>query len=364
MKVAFIGQKGIPSKDGGVDCYVENLSINLVSSGQEVLVYNRYDYLPNKLHEFRGVQIINIPYIHGKNLANITHSFLSLIHALWQGADVIHIQGVGPSLLTWIPKFVFSQAKIVATLHSFDYYNDKWGRFAKYMLHLGEKTMCRFADTVIVLTKPTADYLQKTYGRSSILIPNGANLYNEEAQDKIIPWGLEKGNYILSVSRIIKLKGLQYLIAAYLQLNTDKKLVITGEGDYLPELEKLANGNPNIIFAGDQRGRTLDQLYANAYLFVQPSELEGLSIALLEAMAHKTACLVSDIEANREAIAETGFTFVSKDINDLKDKLQNLVGQPAEVNTQAEAAYKRIQLMFTWTDVSRQVLEVYSSSSK
>ena len=360
MKIAFIGQKGIPSKDGGVDSYVENLSINLAALGQEVLVYNRSDYLPDKLNEFRGVRIVNVNYLRGKNLASITHSFFSLLHALRQNVDVIHIQGVGPSLLTWLPKLAKSRAKIVATLHSFDYYNDKWGRFAKYMLRLGEKTMCRFADTVIVLTQPTADYLRSAYQREAVLIPNGANLYNETAQDKILPWGLEKNNYILSVSRIIKLKGLQYLIAAYRQLNTDKKLVITGAGDYLPELEKLAGNHPNIIFTGDQRGRTLDQLFANAYLFVQPSELEGLSIALLEAMGHKTACLVSDIEANCEAVAATGFTFASQDISDLRAKLQYLVEHPEEVNLQADAAYQRIRQHFTWTEVSRRVLDVYS----
>lgn len=360
MKIAFVGQKGIPSWDGGVERYVESLSINLASLGQDVFVYNRTNYLPDRLHEFRGVKIINTPYLRGKNVANITHSFLSLVHALWQGVDIIHIQGVGPSLLAWLPKFFHSKAKIVATLHSFDYYNDKWGRFAKFMLKTGEKIMCRFSDTVIVLTESTKKYVKETYGRESALIPNGADLYDDGAEDKIIPWGLTRGNYIISVSRIIKLKGLQYLIPAFLQVKTDKKLVITGDGDYLPELEKLANGDPRIIFTGNQRGRVLDQLYANSYLFVQPSEMEGLSIALLEAMAHKSACLVSDIEANREAIGEAGFTFASKNIDDLKNKLQNLVDNPSEVDIKANAAYERAKAMFTWSDVARQVLEAYS----
>lgn len=359
MKIAFIGQKGIPSRDGGVERYVESLALNLVSLGQEVFVYNRNDYLPDRIREFRDITIVNTPYVHGKNFASITHSFLSLIDALRRKADIIHIQGVGPSLLTWLPKFIGSKAKVVATLHSFDYYNEKWSRFAKLMLRTGESVMCRFADEVIVLTHSTQDYVLSKHGRETVLIPNGSDLYDDPADDRILPWGLSRGSYILSVSRIIKLKGLQYLIPAFLSLNIDKKLVITGDGDYLPELEKLAAGDPRIIFTGNQRGRTLDQLYANAYLFVQPSEMEGLSIALLEAMAHKTACLVSDIQANIEAIGESGFTFESKNINSLKDRLQDLAGKADQVESMANAAYERAKVNFAWSDIARRILEVY-----
>lgn len=359
MKIAFIGQKGIPSRDGGVERYVESLAINLVSLGQEVSVYNRADYLPEKLREFREISIINLPYLRGKNFAAITHTFLAICHTLWRGVDVIHFQGVGPSLLAWLPKLIRRRIKVVATLHSFDYYNEKWSWFAKIMLRTGEKIMCRAADEVIVLTESTQKYVLDKHNRETVLIPNGTNLYDDTADDRILAWGINRKNYILSVSRIIKLKGLQYLIPAFLSIDTDKKLVITGDGDYLPELEKMAGGNPRIVFTGNQRGRILDQLYTNAYLFVQSSEMEGLSIALLEAMGHKTACLVSDIKANQEAIGEAGFTFESKNIESLKDRLQDLVGKPDLVEAKAQAAYVRAKDNFTWPDVARRILEVY-----
>lgn len=361
MKVAFIGQKGIPSRDGGVERYVESLSLHLVSLGQEVFVYNRSDYLPERLHEFKEVNIINLPYIQGKNFAAISHAFLAICHVVWHKVDVIHFQGVGPSLLVWLPKLLIPRTKIVSTLHSFDYYNEKWGFIAKNMLRFGERLMCRFADKVIVLTKPTQAYIKKKYNRDTVLIPNGTIIYDEVAEDRILPWGLTKDNYILSVSRIIRLKGLQYLIPAFLKTKTDKKLVITGDGDYLSELEKLAAGDPRIIFTGNQRGRTLDQLYANAYLFIQSSEMEGLSISLLEAMGHKTACLVSDIEANKEAIGELGFTFHSKDISDLQNKLQNLVGNPELVSSRAQELFNRAKELFTWPEVARRILNVYKN---
>jgi glycosyltransferase involved in cell wall biosynthesis len=359
MKIAFIGQKGIPAKNGGVERYVESLATNLANLGQEVLAYNRNDYLTEPLAEYHGVRIINRPYINTKNLANITQTLAAIFHVAREKADVIHFQGIGPSLLCWLPKILNPRVKIVATLHSFDYYNDKWSGFAKMMLRFGEKLMCRYADEVIVLTQLMADYVKGTYHREATIVPNGADLYNGTADNELRIWDLKKDSYILGVSRIIKLKGYQYLIPAFKDLKTDKKLVITGDGEYLPELRQLAGNDPRIIFTGNQKGAILDQLYANAYLFVQSSEMEGLSISLLEAMAHKNACLVSDISANLNVVQDTGFVFSSKDTASLRDKLQFLIDNPQEVENTAQKAYERIQNNFLWSDVARKVLEVY-----
>jgi glycosyltransferase involved in cell wall biosynthesis len=359
MKIAFIGQKGIPAQNGGVERYVESLALNLIILDQEVFVYNRRGYLPDTLKEFKGIKIINTPYIKGKNLASITQTFSAISDVLRRKVDIIHFQGIGPSLLCWLPKLLQPRIKIVATLHSFDYCNEKWSWFAKMMLQLGERLMCHYADQVIVLTASTQNYVKNKYNCEAILIPNGANLYAKTDQEQLLAWGLNQGEYILSVSRIIKLKGLQYLIPAFKNLDTTKKLVITGEGEYLSELKKLAASDPRIIFTGNQGGRTLDQLYANAYLFVQPSEMEGLSIALLEAMAHQTACLASDIPANREALADTGFTFATKNIANLQSKLQELINKPEEIKTKAQTAYERVQKEFTWSEIAKRVLQVY-----
>lgn len=359
MKIAFIGQKGIPAKNGGVERYVESLATNLADLGQEVLVYNRYDYLTEPLLEFHGIRIINRPYINSKNLANITQTLSSIFHVMREKADVIHFQGIGPSLLCWLPKLLNPRVKVVATLHSFDYYNEKWSGFAKMMLRLGERSMCRHADEVIVLTKLMVDYIKNEYGREARLIPNGADLYDGQEADKLSIWSLKKKEYILAVSRIIKLKGYQYLIPAFQSLETDKKLVITGDGEYLKELKKLAAGDKRIIFTGNQKGAVLDQLYANAYAFIQSSEMEGLSISLLEAMAHKTACLVSDISANLDAVQDTGFVFTSKDTASLRDRLQFMFDHPEETAIAAEKAYQRVKDNFLWSEVARRVLEVY-----
>jgi len=358
MKIAFIGQKGIPARDGGVERYVERLALNLASSGQEVIVYNRRSYLPENLKEYKNIKLISRPFVNNKNLAAITHTFLACLDVIWRRVDIVHFQGVGPCLLCWLPKIFNRRVRIVATLHSFDYYNDKWNWFAKMMLRLGEKSMSLFSDQIIVLTIKMQGYFKNKYQRLPSLISNGADLYDQDGADQLLPWGLATGEYFLSVSRLIRLKGLQYLINAFKNLETTKKLVIAGDGEYLSALEELAKDDQRIIFTGNQSGRVLDQLYRNAYAFVQPSEMEGLSISLLEAMAHKTACLVSNIEANLAAVGNSGFSFKTQAVDDLQTKLQIMLDNPDKVKEAAEAGFRLAQ-DFTWEKVSQAVLGVY-----
>ncbi len=360
MKIAFIGQKGMPTKNGGVDRHVENLAIFLVQKNQEVVVYNRKSYLPEKIGNWKGVKLIHLPYINNKNLAAITHGFLATFDAIFRKVDVIHYHGIGPSLLAWIPRLLSPKTKIVSTLHSFDYGNDKWGSFAKLMLKLGEKTMCKYAHEVIVLTDLMHDYLMQRHGRESYVIPNGAYVEKTENDDLLKSFGLEKNKYIITVSRLIRLKGLQYLIEAFNKLeNKNIKLAIVGDGEYMKTLEKLAENNPNIVFTDNQTGKELRQLYSNAKLFVQSSEMEGLSISLLEAMAYGLPSLVSDINANKEAAQDTAFYFKTKNVGDLENKLKEVLQNETELKDKAEMAKKRAETIYNWNKISQDTLEVY-----
>jgi glycosyltransferase involved in cell wall biosynthesis len=359
MTIAFIGQKGIPAKNGGVDRHVENLARFLAMKGENVIVYNRKNYLANDVKEWNRVKLVYLPFINCQSLATISHGFLATIDAIKRKVDVIHYHGIGPSLLAWIPRVFAPKIKVVATLHSFDYGNDKWNWFAKSMLKLGEQSMCQNAHEVIVLTETMHDYLLQRHGRESLIIPNGAYINNNTETDQLTKFGLESEKYILSVSRLIRLKGVQYLIPAFKETAGDIKLVIVGDGDYLPELKKLAEDDSRIIFTGNQTSDTLDQLYANAKLFVQSSEMEGLSISLLEAMAHGLPCLISEIIANQQAAGEAAIYFTSKDIKNLKEKLNYCLTNQEKMITIGKAGKERARNIFNWEKISADTLEIY-----
>lgn len=363
MKIVFIGQKGIPAQTGGVERHVEFLATHLANLGHDVLVYNRAHYTSEKLSNFKGVRLVYKAFINNKNLANISHTFLASLDVLRRQSDIIHYHGVGPSLLLWIPKLFLPKTKIVATLHSFDYDNDKWSSFAKQMLRLGERLMCKFADQIIVLTPLTQQYLLKKYQRESTLISNGTELKDEDSnnQEGLATWNLKDKEYIFTASRLIRLKGIQYLINAYKDLDTEKKLVIAGEGEYAEELKKLAKGDDRILFIGNQTGLVLRQLYSHAYLFVQASEMEGMSLSLLEAMGHGVPCLASDIYGNKESLADAGFYFRSKDTQDLKNKLVDILENKDKTELMAGRSFARAVKEYDWREVVRKTVLVYES---
>ncbi len=369
MKIAIIGQKGIPAKDGGVETHVENLAVNLVKMGQEVLVYNRINYRPEKLNSYKGVKIINLPTIGTKHLDAITHTFLSICSLTFKKVDVIHIHSIGPANLTWLIKLLKPKTPIVFTFHCQDYYHQKWNGFARWVLRTGEKIGHKYAQEIIAVSHSLRDYSHRRYNRTSVYIPNAVNII-EPLPANIIEkqWGLKKDNYIVAISRLVKHKGLHHLIKAYKQANTDKKLVIVGGSShtdrYVNFLHELAGDDKNIIFTDKQADNTLKELFSNAYLFVQPSEEEGLSISLLEAMSYGKACLVSDIPANLEGIAETGISFKNKDINDLKNKLEKLFHNPELVNSLENKAKARIKSKFLWEEVTKEILDTYKQATK
>lgn len=365
MKIAFIGQKGIPAKSGGVDRHVESLAFFLAKKELELIVYNRKGYLNENTKELEGITTISLPFINTQNLAAISHGFLATLDAIKRKVDIIHYHGIGPCLLAWIPKIFSPKIKIVATLHSFDYGNDKWGSFAKLMLRLGERMMVKYADQIIVLTTLMKDYLYQRYNRDAVVIQNGALIKQSDDKRILAEFKLEEKKYLVSISRLIRLKGIQYLINVFKKLKLenkiaeDFKLAIVGDGEYEAELRKLANDDNDIVFCGNQSGDNLSVLYSNSALFIQSSEMEGLSISLLEAMAHGLTILASDISANYEAGADSIYYFKSKDENDLAVKLVNILNNQEEMEVKARKAKERAETVFNWEVISNKIWELY-----
>ena len=383
MKIAMIGQKTVPfigGRGGGVERHVEELSVRLAAKGHKVFAYSRGHLTDKKIKKYKGVNIIYTFSIPTKNLDTITHVFFSTLHAIFCKYDVIHYHGVGPSTLAWMARVFCPRAKVIVTFHSIDRFHKKWGVFARWYLGYGEWTALHFPHVCIAVSKSIVQYCRQMYNREPVYIPNGTNLNKtaEAHDDKIKKFGLGKNNYILTAARLIRHKGIHYLIEAYKKLEylhgSDPKnwpggkilkLAIVGApsytDDYLVFLKKLAAGSSNIIFCGFQRGETLAQLFANAYLYVHPSEAEGLSITILEAMSYGTCVLVSNIPENLESIDHAGFSFKSKNVNDLYEMLVYLMDYPESVKKHADKCLNFIKKNFNWDDIVTDIEKTYQS---
>jgi len=365
MKIVFIGQKGIPAVYGGVEKHVEEIAVRLARAGHDVTVFTRPSYTPADLTDHRGVKLRSVFSLPTKHLDAITHTFLSIFYACRLKPDVVHFHSIGPSTLLWLAKLLMPRSALVATFHTQCYHHAKWNRFARWYLKIGEWMINRIPDRTITVSRVLAEYTLRRYGRVASYIPNGVALPRSVGAHHLAKWDLQAGDYILSVSRLIRHKGIHHLIRAYQKIYPDKKLVIVGSGfhtdDYVAELEELAVGDPRIIFTGNQSGQALEQLFANAALFVQPSESEGLSIALLEAMSYGLPIIASDIPENQEALGRAGYFFRDCDSDDLADKIRLAISQPAAAQAKGREAKQRVTEQYSWEKISAEILALYES---
>ncbi len=370
MKIAMIGHKRIPSREGGVEIVVDELSTRLVKLGCRVDAYNRYGkHTAGKKFDqrrgkyYNGIRLITIPTPKSSSLNAIVYSFFAAVRALFGRYDVIHFHAEGPCIMLLIPKLF--GIRIVATIHGLDWQRSKWGNFASRMLKLGEKIAARYADEVIVLSRNMQEYFSENYGRQTHYIPNGITRPQIRKAELIRErYGLEKDGYILFLARIVPEKGLHYLIEAFYRLKTDKKLVIAGGSShshaYMELIREMAAKDERILMTDFVHGQCLEELYSNAYLFVLPSDVEGMALTLLEAMSFGDCCLVSDIKENTEVVEEHAVTFRKGDVEDLKQKLSGLLDAPEQVKAIRRESQDFICSKYNWDDVVAETLKLYT----
>ena len=369
LNIVMLGHKRIPSREGGVEIVVEELSTRMVNAGHKVTCLNRAgkhvsgkEFGAASLSEYKGVRIRKVLTLDKKGLAAMSASLTGAVVAAFGRYDVVHFHAEGPCAMLWLPK-LFGK-RCVATIHGLDHQRAKWGRFARAYIMLGEKCAAKFADEIIVLSKGVQQYFRDTYGRETVFIPNGVSKPEiREAKEITDCFGLEKDRYILFLGRLVPEKGIHYLIEAYRNTKTDKKLVIAGgvsdSGEYGEELKKLANNHSDIVFTGFVQGKLLEELYSNAYLYVLPSDLEGMPLSLLEAMSYGNCCVTSDIEECAAVITDHGVTFPKGNVVSLTETLQTLCDDMKIATKYKEQAANYITGRYSWDGVTEQTLELY-----
>ena len=366
MKIAMLGHKRIPSREGGIEIVVEELSTRMAALGHSVTAFNRKGQHVSggevqRVSEYKGVRIVEVPTIDRKGLAAFTSSFFSSLFSAFGEYDVVHIHAEGPAFFSFIPRLFHK--KVIVTIHGLDWQRAKWGKFASWFIRTGEKNAVKHADEIIVLSQGVKEYFLKEYGRKTVFIPNGVNRPEKREAQEIKRWGLEKDSYILFLGRIVPEKGEHYLIKAWKEIDTDKKLVIAGgisdTVGYGKELKELAGDDKRVIFTGFVQGRALEELYSNAYVYVLPSDLEGMPLSLLEAMSYGNCCLVSDIKECAEVVEDKAVTFEKGEIEDLRDKLEELVNDKDKVEKYKSEATEFICNKYNWDDVVEKTLRIY-----
>lgn len=369
LNIAMLGQKRIPSREGGVEVVVEELATRMVKNGNKVTCYNRgghhvsgKEYDARKIKEYKGIRIKTVPTINCRGLAAMSSSVFAAIRAAFGKYDVVHFHAEGPCAMLWLPK-LFGK-RCIATIHGLDHMRAKWGKLASTYIMLGEKCAAKHADEIIVLSKGVKDYFKETYNRDTVYIPNGVNRPEIKGTKEIKErWGLEKDSYILYLGRLVPEKGIKYLVEAFKNVKTDKKLVIAGGSsdtdEFSNELKEMAGDDERIIFTGFVQGEPLDELYGNTYIYTLPSDLEGMPLSLLEAMSYGNCCLVSDIEECASVVEDKAIVFEKSNVDDLRKKLQEACDNEKLVEGYKKNAADFICEKYSWDDVVEKTMELY-----
>lgn len=367
LSVAMFGQKRL-SREGGVEIVVKELCTRMAKAGHKVTCYNRSGHHVSgaeydRKTEYTGIRQRSVPTIEKKGLAAVSSSFFAALFSAFGRYDVVHIHAEGPAFFCWIPK-MFGK-RVIVTVHGIDWQREKWkSGFGSKFIRRGEKNAVKYADEIIVLSAGVQKYFEKTYGRKTRFIPNGVNRPEIQKPELITEkYGLTKDSYILFLGRLVPEKGLRYLIEAYKQTKTDKKLVIAGGSSdtdsFMKEIKELAKDDERILFTGFVQGKMLDELYSNAYIYTLPSDLEGMPLSLLEAMSYGNCCLTSDIPECTEVVEDKALIFKKSDVDDLRNCLQDACDHHEKVQEFKKQAADFICEKYNWDDVVEETMKLY-----
>ncbi|MBW4510589.1 MAG: glycosyltransferase family 4 protein [Scytonematopsis contorta HA4267-MV1] len=370
MKIAVIGAKGLPPKQGGIEHYCAEVYPRMVAQGHSIDLFARCSYTENppfSRDEFQGVQVISVPGLPMRGFDAFVTSALGAMSAGGKQYDIVHFHALGPSLFSSVSK-IASNAKVVVTCQGLDWQRSKWGNFSSRIIYTGEKAAVRFAHKIVVVSKDLQSYFWQTYGKKTDYIPNAPATYPESDADftygnKV---GLTKGRYILFLGRLVPEKRPELLVEAFLRLKPPGwKLVLAGGVSdtkvYTSELLSMIGSSRDVIFAGELLGTRKAEIMRGAGLFVLPSDLEGLPLAMLEAMQEGIPVMGSDIEPHQQLISNNrGVLFETGNLESCINRLGWAINNPVELAAMAKNARNYIKTNYSWEKITTENLKLYT----
>lgn len=362
MRIAFVAVKGIPI-GGGVEKVTEEIGSRLAAKGHEVIVYSSRDYGTTDCI-YKGMNIQTVPSVNKKSFHKLSICYQAIRDVIRRkNADVVHVHAIGPSVFSIAPR-LFGIPTIVQT-HGIEWKREKWGFIGRTFFKLADYSVVYFPNKATAVSKVQRDYFKDKFRREVQYIPNGVGAVQARPPMWMLEQGIIPNKYILFAARLVEEKGVHFLIEAFKELKTEMQLIIAGDAAhaerYKARLKDLAGDNPRIRFLGFVTGTPMEELFSNAYLFCLPSTLEGLPVALLEAMNYGNCCVASDILENIEVLEDHGYLFRNRDTGDLQRVLSELVNDPEKVVLKKQAAKRHVERTYSWDRVADEMEALYLS---
>lgn len=373
LRIAVIGGRGVPSTYSGVERICEDLFSYFASRGHHVTIYCRPQVLSTPRSEYRGMRLVRTPAPGGKNGETLTHSLTSILHARAFGDqhgkpfDILSLHTIAPHL--WTPIGSIMGPRIISHVHGLDHQREKWKGIGSRVIGFAERVMVRATHQTVVVNPALVDYYKNQYHLATELLPNGVHPVPDDFSPDpqvLARYGLSRGNYVVSIGRLVPEKRIQDTIAAFAKIDTDLKLVFVGEGKHSPEYEQQiksqAANDPRVVFTGQQGGTALETLFRCAKMYISASELEGMPSSVLECMERKLTPILSDIPPHRalfSGIKDYDLTFQPKDVDGIVSRLRHAIDHPAHADRIAEGARAFVRAHYAWSVLAAKTESLY-----
>ena len=360
LRIALIGARGVGGTYSGIETYYEEVGSRLAERGHEVTAYCRNYFTPD-VGSYRGIRVRRLPSLRSKHLETLSHSVLCTLDSLFRNYDIVQFHALGSAPLSILPR-IFGKRTVVS-VRGLDWQREKWGRLARWVLQAGEWASVRLPTSTVVVSRTLQDHFRTHHGAKTRVIRNAVIPAEHRSGERIAAYGLEKDQYFLFVGRISPEKGIHTLLEALRPLPRRKKLVLAGgssySDSYIESVKKMAWND--VLFLGKMDHETIEELLSNCYAFVLPSTIEGLSIALLEALSFGACIVTTSIPENLEVVGDVGLVCPPEDVEALRDRLRMTLDRPDIVQRHRELTKKRAESWPGWDAVTDQTEELYLS---
>lgn len=356
MKIAIVGTRGIPNRYGGFEQFAEKVSSTLADRGHDVTVYCRKPFTtPDDVYDKRVRRVI-LPSIHQKHLDTWSSGLLSMAHAAFGSYDVVLLCNVANSPFAWLPR-LFGKP-VVLNVDGLDRQRGKWNALGQAALHFCEWLSVHTPTRVVTDAEPIQDYYRKRYRKQSTLIGYGSDV--PQGEHKLDGFNLQPGHYVLYVSRLEPENNPDLVLEAWRKVRSDWPLVMVGDNRYdsayVERLKQLADDR--VSFTGAIYGDGYWALQKNAGVFVFACEVGGVHPALIEAMAAENPVLYLESPENNATAGDAAIRF-SESADDLAEKLQALLDDPAAREKWAARAGALARSLYRWDDVAEQYEKLF-----
>lgn len=351
MRIAMIGTRGVPARYGGFETAVEEIGSRLAAAGHQVRVYCRG--APERLAEYKGMQLVHLPAVRTKTLETLSHTALSVAHLLAHRTDVALVFNAANAPL--LPAIRAARIPVATNVDGLEWRRAKWSGAGRRYYLTAERLAVRWSDALIADAQAIQEYYRERYGAPSVMIPYGAPIQEGPDTALLKQAGYEPGGYHLVVARFEPENHVAEILAGYARSAARYPLVVVGSAPYAAEytrrVERIAAGDPRIRLVGgvwDQK--LLDALYAGCVSYLHGHSVGGTNPSLLRAMGAGAPVIAYDVVFNREVLGDTGLFFTDED--DLAKVLETAEQRREAEIARGAAARERARTVYTWEDVA------------